>query len=103
MSRLKDRESFSVNRAIHKGFSNFRQQTSEKRPPSTRRSMSQRLQAKSRLLFRFALSHRILFFTVIAMLVLGGVGISNSSAVKSTLSVITANASLAASTKTTSG
>src|SRR5215208_2381346 len=65
--------------------------------------MSQRLQAKPRLLFRFILSHRILFFTVLAMLVLGGVGISNSSAVKSTLSVITGNSELAATRKTTAG
>ncbi|HEU4477482.1 MAG TPA: hypothetical protein VFR80_03130, partial [Pyrinomonadaceae bacterium] len=62
--------------------------------------MSQRLQAKSRLLFRFALSHRILLFTVVAMLVLGGVGISNSSAVKSTLSVIAGNSESTAPRKT---
>ena len=58
--------------------------------------MSQRLQAKSRLLFRFILSHRILFITVVAMLVLAGVGISNSSAVKSTLSVMAGNSERAA-------
>ena len=62
--------------------------------------MSLRLQAKSRLLFRLILSHRLLFITVVAMLVLGGVGISNSSAVKSTLSVIAGNSDRAASTKT---
>src|ERR1051325_993192 len=65
--------------------------------------MSQRLQAKSRLLFRFILSHRILFFTVVAMLVLAGVGISNSSAVKSTLSIISGNAELAAPRKANAG
>ena len=61
--------------------------------------MSQRLQAKSRLLSRFILSHRILFFTVVAMLVLGGVGISNSSAVKNTLSVLTGNSDLCRATE----
>ena len=60
--------------------------------------MSQRLHVKSRLL-----SHRILVFTVVAMLVLAGVGISNSSAVKSTLSVITGNSERAASTKVPGG
>jgi hypothetical protein len=65
--------------------------------------MSQRLQAKSRLLSSFILSHRILFFTLVAMLLLGGVGISNSSAVKSTLSVLAGNSELAAPRKTTAG
>ena len=65
--------------------------------------MSQRLQAKSRLLFRLTLSHRILFIAVIVMLVLGGVGISNSSAVKRTLSVLTGNSEPVASTKTPAG
>jgi cadherin-like protein/Big-like domain-containing protein/Calx-beta domain-containing protein len=65
--------------------------------------MSLRLQANSRLLFRFILSHRVLFITLVAMLVLAGVGISKSSAVKSTLSVITGNSELAASTKTPAG
>ena len=44
--------------------------------------MSLRLQAKSPLLSRLTLSHRFLFITLVVMLVLGGVGISNSSAVK---------------------
>ena len=65
--------------------------------------MSQRLQAKSRLLFRLVLSHRILFFTVLAMLVLGAVGFSNSSAVKSTLSVITGSSELAPPRGTATG
>ena len=65
--------------------------------------MSQRLQAKSLLLFRLTLSHRLLFITLIVMLVLGGVGISNSSAVKSTLSVLTGNSERAVSTKTPAG
>jgi hypothetical protein len=62
--------------------------------------MSQRLQAKSRLLFRLNLSHRFLFIAVVAMLALAGVGISSSSAVKSTLSVITGNSGLTAPKKT---
>ena len=61
--------------------------------------MSQRLQANPRLLFRLILSHRVLFITLVAMLALAGVGISNSSAVKNTLSVIAGNSELAASTK----
>src|SRR5215213_10392909 len=65
--------------------------------------MSLRLQAKSRLLFRYVLSHRILAFTVVVMLVLAGVGISNSSAVKSTLSVLTGNSELATPRKSTPG
>src|SRR3954465_11004682 len=59
--------------------------------------MSQRLKATSGFVLRFSLSHRILFVTVVAMLVLGGVGISHSSAVKSTLSVLADNS--ATSTK----
>src|SRR5215213_4798125 len=62
--------------------------------------MSVRLHAKSSLLLKFALSHRFLFITLVAMLVLGGVGISNSSAVKSTLSVIAGNSDVASSTTT---
>src|SRR5215213_3170786 len=62
--------------------------------------MSVRLHAKSRLLLKFALSHRFLFITLVAMLVLGGVGISNSSAVKSTLFVIAGNSDVASSTTT---
>src|SRR5688572_20271093 len=62
-----------------------------------------RLQAKSRLLFKFALSHRILFFTLVAMLVLGGAGISNSSAVKQTFFALAGTSDLAASTKTPAG
>src|SRR5215213_834956 len=65
--------------------------------------MSLRLQANSRLLFRFIQSHRILFIALVAMLVLAGVGISRSSAVKSTLSVITGNSEFAASTKSPAG
>ena len=65
--------------------------------------MSQRLQAKSRLLFSLTLSHRFLFIAVVAILVLGGVGISNSSAVKPTLSVIAGNSDPATSTETTAG
>src|ERR1043165_2764143 len=65
--------------------------------------MSLRLQAKSRLLFRFTLSHRVLFITLVVMLVLGGVGITHSSAVKSTLSVITGSSEAAAPRKITAG
>src|SRR5215216_3164166 len=102
MCVLNDRESFSVNRAIHKGLQKTPKRP--KRPPFLTRSyMSLRLQAKSRLLFKFALSHRILLFTVLALLVLGGVGVSNSSAVRSTLSVITGNSEVAAPRKTTAG
>src|SRR5690242_2726151 len=62
--------------------------------------MSLRLQAKSRLLFRFTFSHRVLFITCLMMLVLAGVGISHSSAVKSTLSVIAGSSEFAATGKT---
>ena len=65
--------------------------------------MSLRLQANSRLLFRLINSHRVLFITLVAILALAGVGISKSSAVKSTLSVITGNSELAASTKSPAG
>src|SRR5690349_4743472 len=65
--------------------------------------MSLRLQAKSRLLFRFTLSHRVLFITLVVMLVLGGVGITHSSAVKSTLSVITGSSEAAAPGKIAAG
>ena len=67
--------------------------------------MSLRLQAKSRLLIRFVLSHRVLFITLVAMVALTGVGISNSSAVKSTLSVLSGNSGSerVGSTKTTVG
>ena len=65
--------------------------------------MSLRLQAKSRLLFRLIVSHRLLFITLVAMLALAGFGISKSSAVKSTLSVITGNSELAASRKANAG
>src|SRR5215212_728234 len=65
--------------------------------------MSLRLQAKSRLLFRLTMSHRFLFITVIVMLVLGGVGISNSSAVRKTLSVLAGNSTLSAPRKTAAG
>jgi len=65
--------------------------------------MSQRLQANSRLLFRLLSSHRVLCITVFAILVLAGVGISKSSAVKSTLAVITGNSELAAPRKTVPG
>ena len=66
-------------------------------------SRCMRPQAKSRLLSSFTLSHRILFFTVVVMLVLGGVGISNSSAVKQTLSVLTGSSDSAVSTKPRAG
>ena len=65
--------------------------------------MSLRVQATSRLLFRLILSHRYLFITSVAMLLLVGVGLSNSSAVKSTLSVVTGNSELASPRKTTAG
>src|ERR1043165_7629348 len=65
--------------------------------------MSLRLQAKSRLLFRFTLSHRVLFITLVVMLVLGGVGITHSSAVKSTLSVITGSSEAVAPGKIAAG
>ena len=65
--------------------------------------MSLRLQANSRLLFRLINSHRVLFITLVAMLALAGIGISKSSAVKSTLSVITGNSEFAASTKSSAG
>src|SRR5690349_15433684 len=97
MCSLKDRESFSVDRAIHKSLQLLRKV--RKRPPfQIRSSMSLRLQAKSRLLFSLTLSHRLLFITSIVMLVLA-VGISNSSAVKSTLSIIAGNSELTASRK----
>src|SRR5262249_36585831 len=57
---------------------------------------------KSRLLFRLTLSHRLLFITLVVVLVLG-VGISNSSAVKSTLSAIAGNSESAALRKSTAG
>jgi hypothetical protein len=62
-----------------------------------------RIQAKSRLLYRFTLSHRILFFTIVAVLVLGGVGIANSSAVKQTLSVLAGNSEAATPAKARTG
>src|SRR5215510_3035581 len=65
--------------------------------------MSLRLQAKSRLLFRLTRSHRFLFITVIVMLALAGVGISNSSAVRSTLAVIAGKSELSAPRKTAAG
>src|SRR5688572_11520021 len=46
-------------------------------------------EAKSRLLFRLILSHRFLLITVIAMLVLGAVRISHSSAVKKAFVALT--------------
>ena len=60
--------------------------------------MSLRLQAKSNLLFRLTLSHRLLFITLVVVLVLAGVGISNSAAVKKAISVLAGN-----SRKTTEG
>jgi hypothetical protein len=65
--------------------------------------MSHPLRALSCLLFRLITSHRLLFITLVAMFLLAGVGISNSSAVKSTLSVITGNSELAAPGKTSAG
>ena len=62
--------------------------------------MSFRFPSYSRLLSQIFHSHRVLFITLVAMLVLAGVGISNSSAVKSTLSVISGNSALTVSTKT---
>ena len=61
------------------------------------------LSAKSRLLLNFTLSHRLLFFTVVAMLVLGGVGISNSSAVKQSLYVLAGNSDATPSTNPRAG
>ncbi len=57
--------------------------------------MSLRFQAKSRLLSRFNLSHRLLFITLVVVLALG-VGISKSSAVRNTLSTVTGISELAA-------
>src|ERR1041385_5850072 len=65
--------------------------------------MSLRLQAKSRLLFRLTLSHRLLFITSVVVLVLGGVGLSNSSAVRKTLAVLAGNSELTAPEKSTAG
>src|ERR1044072_167136 len=64
-----------------------------------RSPMSLPLPSYSLLLSKLIRSHRVLFITLVAMLVLAGVGISHSSAVKSTLSVISGNSELAASTK----
>ena len=64
---------------------------------------STRLQAKSTLLSRLTVSHRFLFITILVMLVVGAVGITKSSAVRNTLSVITGNSDLAAPRKTTPG
>src|SRR5688500_10771549 len=61
------------------------------------------LSAESRLLRNFSLSHRLLFFTVVAMLVLGGVGISNSSAVKQSLYVLAGNSDATPSTNPRAG
>ena len=66
-------------------------------------SRSMRPQAKSRLLSQSTFSNRILLFTVIAMLALGGVGIASSSAVRQTLSVLAGNSEPAASTIKTAG
>src|SRR5690242_8126156 len=90
MCRLKDRQSFGQSRHSYRVFSNS--ETSETVRLFTRSSMSLRLQAKSRLVFRFTLSHRVLFITLVVMFALAGVGISHSSAVKSTLSAITGTA-----------
>src|SRR6185369_15589657 len=68
-----------------------------------RSPMSFRLPSNSRLLSKLFHSHRVFFITFVAMLVLAGVGISNSSAVKSTLSVISGNSELDPSTKTPAG
>jgi predicted outer membrane repeat protein len=65
--------------------------------------MSLRLQAKSRLLFRSILSHRLLFITLVVVLLLAGVGISHSSAVRKTLSVVTGSSELAAPGKISAG
>jgi hypothetical protein len=65
--------------------------------------MSQRLHAKSRILFRFILAHRFLFFTVVAVFVLGGVGIANSSAVRNTFAGLARNSDRAAPPKSTTG
>src|SRR5215467_7589187 len=65
--------------------------------------MSLRLQAKSHLLLRLTLSHRLLFITLVVLLVLGGVGISNSAAVKKVISVLARNSEVAAPRKTTAG
>src|SRR6185369_9397386 len=70
---------------------------------SIRSSMSQRLQAQSRLLFRLILSHRILFITLVVMVVLAGVGISKSSAVRKTLSAVTGTSEVSAPAKTNAG
>src|SRR5688500_18323376 len=101
MARQKDRRvlfgSFAPFIRVYRNSENVR-----KRPPFQKQgaslSRSMRLQAKSVFVYRFVLSHRILLFTVVAMLVLGGVGISNSSAVKQTLLVLAGNPYSPAST-----
>ena len=62
-----------------------------------------RPQAESRLTFRSLFSHRILLFTLVAVLVAGGVGIANSPAVKQTLFVLAGNSERAELLKTTAG
>ena len=67
-------------------------------------SRCMRPQAPSRLLSRFTFFQRSLFFTVVAVLALAGVGISNSSAVKQTFSAFTGNSEpAAAATKPRAG
>src|SRR5678816_2463795 len=104
MCPLKDRESYPV-RSFTPFIRVFRNSDNvhNVRLSQIRSPMSLRLQANSRLLFRSINSHRVLFITLVAMLALAGVGISRSSAVKSTLSVITGNSEFAASTKSPAG
>src|SRR6201991_1802538 len=65
--------------------------------------MSLRLQSKSHLLPRLTSSYRFLFIAFITALVVGGVAISNSSAVKSTFSALTGNSEPAAWTNPRAG
>jgi|GEM_PF-2237934 len=65
--------------------------------------MSLRLQTKSDLLPRLSRSSRFLFITLVAMLALVGVGISNSSAVKSRLAVLAGSSDPAVSPNSRAG
>jgi hypothetical protein len=65
--------------------------------------MSLRLHAKSRLLSGLTLSHRVLFIALVVLVVLAGVAITKSSAVKSTLAVIVGNSDVSGSRKITAG
>src|SRR6185503_8234620 len=102
MRALKDRKSLSVNRTIQQGLQKL-PTTRNRLPLKIRSSMSQRFQAKSRLLSRFILSHRLLFITLVVMLAFVAVGISKSAAVKSALSVITGSSAITSSRTSTTG